>query len=603
MRNLDYYINSFNSVGDIVNRDILFIESSRTIEDVLESMTSNTKTEAIILKDINVEPYVKNVQGLIKMIDVMRLIVHNVNINEKIGDKLNSKINTINIEQTIHTAKTLLKERSIERLLVIENEKIVGIVTLAELFKYQDIDGDEIEIQLRIILGNLHEAVCVINTSGIVTFWNSSSEKLYGIPKDDIVGGHIERYFPNALLMKVLKEDKAFENIKHKPKVGSDIIISAIPLRYKGKLIGAVSTDRDVDEVTNLYMELDKEKKRVEHLRQQMAEITHDKYYFGKIIGKSKGLTDAIRLAKQVAKTDASVLITGESGTGKEVFSRAIHKESERTGNFIPVNCSAIPANLLESELFGYVEGAFTGAYKKGRAGKFELADKGTLFLDEIGDMPLLMQAKLLRVLQDGIVNRVGSEESIKVNARIIAATNKDLNILMKQGEFREDLYYRLNVVSLVIPPLRERKEDIADLINSFILEFSDKNNIGEFHISPDAMKILTDYSWSGNVRQVRNTIERLVILSKNNRIDIGDIPSEIIQTTNVSPFMDLNINGNFDLKKSVEEFERNVIIKALETSKGNKVQAAELLNIKRTTLYYKINLYDINSYLEDEEI
>lgn len=593
---MDYYINSFNSVGDIVNRDILFIESSKSIEYVLERMTENSKAEAILLKDINAEAHLNNVQGLIKVIDVMRLIVNNVDINEKIGDKLNSKVNIIQIEQTIHTAKTLLKERNIERLLVMEDDEIVGIVTLAELFKYQDIDGDEIEIQLRIILGNLHEAVCVINNSGVVTFWNYSSEKLYGISRDDIVGGHIEKYFPNALLMKVLKEDKAFENIKHKPKVGSDIIISAIPLRYKGKLIGAVSTDRDVNEVTNLYMELDQERQRVEHLRQQMMEITQDKYYFGKIIGKSKGLTDAIRLAKQVAKTDASVLITGESGTGKEVFSRAIHKESERTGNFIPINCSAIPANLLESELFGYVEGAFTGAYKKGRAGKFELADKGTLFLDEIGDMPLIMQAKLLRVLQDGIVNRVGSEDSIKVNARIIAATNKDLNILMQQGEFREDLYYRLNVVSLVIPPLRERKEDIPDLINTFIIEFANKNNMGKITISPDAMKILTDYNWSGNVRQVRNTIERLVILSKDNMIDIADIPIEIIQTTNVSPFMDLNINNNFDLKKSVEDFERNVIIKALETSKGNKVEAAELLNIKRTTLYYKLNLYNIDN-------
>lgn len=451
-----------------------------------------------------------------------------------------------------------------------------------------------IELQLRLILGNLHEAVCVINTSGIVTFWNTSSEKLYDIKAKEIVGSHIEKFFPNALLLKVLREGKTFENLKHKPKDESDVIISAIPLIYEGEIIGAVSTDRDLNEITNLYMELDREKTKVEILKQQMKEITQDKYFLGKIIGKSKALVDAMTIAKQVAKTDASVLITGESGTGKEVFARAIHQESDRKGDFIPVNCSAIPSNLLESELFGYVEGAFTGAYKKGRPGKFELANGGTLFLDEIGDMPLLMQAKLLRVLQDGIVYRIGSGKPIKVDARIIAATNKELQQLMEEGKFREDLYYRLNVVSIQIPPLRERREDIPELINDFIEEFSKKNNKGKIDISPDAMKILSDYQWRGNIRELKNTIERLVILSKDNIIESDDIPAEIISSRNISPFINLDRDNSFDLKKAVEEFEKNIILDALTTVKGNKAQAAELLNIKRTTLYYKLDLYNL---------
>lgn len=459
-------------------------------------------------------------------------------------------------------------------------------------------DEDEIEtqlqLQLRITLEDLHEALCVVNTLGIVTFWNSSSERLYNIKKEDIVGFHIEKFFPNALLLKALKEKRTFENHKHQPKDGSDVIISAIPLLYEGELIGAVSTDRDVSEITNLYTELEREKTKVEILKQQMNQITTDKYSFGKIIGKSKALTNVITIAKQVAKTDASVLITGESGTGKEVFSRAIHQESDRKGDFIPVNCSAIPSNLLESELFGYVEGAFTGAHRKGRAGKFELANGGTLFLDEIGDMPLLMQAKLLRVLQDGIVYRVGSAKPIEIDARIIAATNKDLQQLMNEGKFREDLYYRLNVVSLVIPSLRERKEDIPELINSFIKEFTEKNKMDKICISPDAMKILTDYHWKGNIRELRNTIERLVILSTNNKISIEDIPEEIINSRNLTPFIDVNINNSIDLKKTVEDFEKNIILNALAVTKGNKVQAAELLNIKRTTLYYKLDLYNI---------
>jgi len=409
------------------------------------------------------------------------------------------------------------------------------------------------------------------------------------------------KFFSNALLLRVLKERKTFQNLKHKAKNESEVIVSAVPLIYKGELIGAVSTDRDFNEITKLYMELDREKVKVEVLKQQMMEITQDKYFFGKIIGKSKSLIDAMIIAKQVAKTDASIIITGESGTGKEVFARSIHQESDRKGDFIPVNCSAIPSNLLESELFGYVEGAFTGAYKNGRAGKFEVAHNGTLFLDEIGDMPLMMQAKLLRVLQDGIVYRVGSSQPLKIDARIIAATNKDLQQLMKEGKFREDLYYRLNVVSLLIPPLRDRKIDIPELIRDFVKEFSENNNIEELQISPDAMKILSDYQWKGNIRELKNTIERLVILSKGNTIKRADIPVEIINSTNVSTFIDLNIDKTFDLKMAVETFEKNIIIDALTAAKGNKVQAAELLKIKRSTLYYKLNLYGLNEFnIED---
>lgn len=593
-------MDSFTNIGEIAYKDTLFIKGSESIGSTLEKMLESSKYEAIIVKNMENKYEIDNALGIVTIKGLWRLIVEKVDIKDEIKNWVKD-ITTINIKESISTSKILMKKVDFYRLVVLENKKIIGILTPLELLKYHDFEENEIEIQLRIVLENLHEAVCVINTSGIVTLWNSSSEKLYGIKGKEIIGENISTFFPNNLLIKALKENKIFENIKHKPNEGSDVIISAIPLNYKGRLIGAVSSDRDVSEVTRLYMELDEEKIRVEKLKQKMLEITDDKYHFDRIIGKSKGLTEAIKLAKQVATTGVSVLITGESGTGKEVFANAIHKHSNVSGEFIPVNCSAIPANLLESELFGYVEGAFTGASRKGKAGKFELADKGTLFLDEIGDMPMVMQAKLLRVLQDGIISRVGSEDSKKVNARIIAATNKDLNKLMEKGKFREDLYYRLNVVSILIPPLRERKEDIPDLINSFIVEFAEKNNMGDFEISPDAMKILTDYSWNGNVREVRNTVERLVILSKDNRIEPKDIPNEIIRATNITSFTELDISENFDLKKAVEDFEKSVIVKALATTKGNKVQAAELLNMKRATLYYKLNLYDLDDYLPED--
>lgn len=595
------YITDFQSIREIVNEDIIFVEETISIEDVLRKILINTKYEAIVVKDINDKSFDNNALGIISIADIGRLVREKVNLKDKIGDWTKDNITTINLEENIRTSKLLMKENSIERLVVLKDGEIVGMLTPLELFRNQDFEKGDIELQLRLILGNLHEAVCVINTSGIVTFWNASAEKLYDIKEKEIVGSHIEKFFPNALLLKAMRERSTFENLKHKPKVESDVIISAIPLIYNGELIGAVSTDRDLNEITNLYMELDREKTKVEILKQQMKEITQDKYFFGKIIGKSKALIDAMIIAKQVAKTDASVLITGESGTGKEVFSRAIHQESDRKGDFIPVNCSAIPSNLLESELFGYVEGAFTGAYKKGRAGKFELANGGTLFLDEIGDMPLLMQAKLLRVLQDGIVYRVGSGKPIKVDARIIAATNKDLQQLMEEGKFREDLYYRLNVVSILIPPLRERKEDIPELINDFITEFSEKNNKGKLKISPDAMKTLSNYYWKGNIRELKNTIERLVILSNGNMIESKDIPAEILSSVNMPSFIGLDTDNTFDLKKAVEDFEKKIILEALATVKGNKAQAAELLNIKRSTLYYKLNLYGLAEYLSED--
>jgi len=591
----EYYIEDFRSVETIINKDIIFVERSRSIESTLRELLLNLKNEVVIVKDLNNRNY-NNILGIITIKDIGGLVKKEIDFNDSIGDWINQDNITINIEENIRTAKVIMKDKDIERILVLQDEKVVGMITPLELFKYQDLEKGEIELQLRLILGNLHEAVCVINTSGIVTFWNASSEKLYGIKVNDIVGSHIECFFPNALLLRALKEKKTFENIKHKPKNESDVIVSAIPLIYRGELIGAVSTDRDLNEITKLYMELDREKTKVEILKQQMKEITQDKYFFGKIIGKSKALIDSMIIAKQVAKTDASVIITGESGTGKEVFARAIHQESDRKGDFIPVNCSAIPSNLLESELFGYVEGAFTGAYKKGRPGKFELANGGTLFLDEIGDMPLLMQAKLLRVLQDGIVYRVGGSQPLKIDARIIAATNKDLQELMKEGKFREDLYYRLNVVSIVIPPLRERKEDIPELIKDFVKEFSDKNNKKELQISSEAMKILSDYGWKGNIRELKNTIERLVILSNDNTINKEDMPVEIINSISITPFIDLKIDTTFDLKVAVEDFEKNIIIEALTAVKGNKVQAAELLKIKRSTLYYKLILYGLDN-------
>lgn len=299
-------------------------------------------------------------------------------------------------------------------------------------------------------------------------------------------------------------------------------------------------------------------------------------------------MKEVIQLALKVAKTDSTVLIRGESGVGKEVLAKCIHAESKRFGSpMIKVNCASIPENLLESELFGYEEGAFTGAKKGGKIGKFELAHQGTIFLDEIGDMSFNMQAKLLRVLQEHEMERVGGTKTIELDIRVIAATNRNLEQMIEEGSFRSDLYYRLNVVPLVIPPLRERKEDIMPLARLFLKNLSDE----EIGIRPNVKKILRSYEWPGNIRELQNVIEHAYIVRSSRNIEAADLPKNLrpvyAGTGNYH-------NETVDLKEAVELLERDMIQEAIERCKGNKSQAIKELGISRKAFYEKIAKYKL---------
>ncbi len=299
-------------------------------------------------------------------------------------------------------------------------------------------------------------------------------------------------------------------------------------------------------------------------------------------------------MSKQIAQTNAAVLITGESGTGKEVFARAIHEYSGVEGYFVPVNSSAIPTELFESEFFGYEEGAFTGAKKGGKIDLFELASNGTIFLDEIGDLPLSMQAKLLRVLQEKRIQRVGGEKLIDINARIISATNRDLEKMVEEGKFREDLYYRLNVINIDIPPLRKRKEDIVLLFRHFLEDVCNENDMEVPKVDNKVIDILTRYDWEGNARELKNVVEHMTFLNRNNTITVDLIPSNIKEKLLEGNMMRDRSTNFLDLNKSLEELEISLIKKALEVTDGNKSKAATLLNIPRTTLHSKLNNYNI---------
>jgi DNA-binding NtrC family response regulator len=332
-----------------------------------------------------------------------------------------------------------------------------------------------------------------------------------------------------------------------------------------------------------IQKELDFHRLREEN--RSLREALGQRYEFRNIVAKSAKMQEVLATVERVAPTNSTVLLGGESGAGKDLIARAIHQHSRRAaGPFIKINCTAIPENLLESELFGYEKGAFTGAVTS-KPGKFELADKGTIFLDEIGDVPPAIQVKLLRVLQEREFERLGGTKTLKVDVRIVAATNQDLRAALEQGSFREDLYYRLNVVPINLPPLRARKEDIPYLVDSFIERFARESGKPLTGITPAAMKLLMDFHWPGNVRELENIIERAVALSTGTTLDVSDIrldwsPSE--PSSAAAGFLPEGM--------TLEQYEDEMVREALRRSNGNKSQAARLLGLSRNALRYRLS-------------
>lgn len=345
----------------------------------------------------------------------------------------------------------------------------------------------------------------------------------------------------------------------------------------------------NLDEILTLVdRALNQSQLQKENLRLKSA--LHKKYHFENIIGQSDEITSVLEVIEKVASSDSTVLITGESGTGKELIARAIHFNSQRMNNpFVPINCGAIPADLLESELFGHIKGSFTGAIAN-RTGRFEMADQGTLFLDEIGDMNPNLQVKILRVLQERCFEPVGSTKTVQSNVRIVAATNIDLEKAVADGRFREDLYYRLNVIPVRVPGLRERKTDIPLLIHHFMEQFNRSRQRDLKGITPDALQMLVNYAWPGNIRELENLVERLTILKGSGVVEVSDLPERYAQgTLSKDPAELILPDDGLDFNSAVDAYENALILRALEKTGWNRNQAALLLRLNRTTLVEKI--------------
>lgn len=445
------------------------------------------------------------------------------------------------------------------------------------------------------ILENADNAVIIIDCKGTVVYINRFYAEHMNIKLEKLMGRNLYDIEPQAKLLRVMEDGGGRDNdeVEYIKSLNIDSVGLAFPLYDSRKeKVGACAIFKDVTHVVELTRKLQKSKEMVQYLASQL-EASELPISFQSYISQNKDLQKTLSLAAKVANTNCTILIQGESGVGKEVMAKCIHNASSRKERpMIKVNCASIPENLLESELFGYEEGAFTGARKGGKLGKFELANKGTILLDEIGDMSLTMQSKLLRVLQEKELERVGGTKTIKLDVRVIAATNRNLEEMVEKNEFRSDLYYRLHVVPIHIPALRYRREDIMPLVRYFI----ERNGGDEStDLTPGAARMLEEYGWPGNVRELQNVIEYAMIVKTGDILEIKDFPQYLRgdgaeDGAEDGPAED----GPCRLKDAVERLEKSMMQRALKRNNGNKSMAINELGLSRRSFYEKLEKYGL---------
>lgn len=450
------------------------------------------------------------------------------------------------------------------------------------------------------ILDSIHDGILVVDINSTILYANPSYTRNLGVPVKKVLGKKLSKIEPESLVLQVLKTGKPIvDKQQHIYSLAKDIVANITPLLEEDKVIGAVAIFRDISEVLELQeklkvtqSEMEKAKNLSSKYYSELTELKNRFFNISDFVFKSHKIKQIIELVKRLSEVESTVLITGETGSGKEVIAKLIHRTSKRAdGPFVVVNCGAIPENLLESELFGYEKGAFTGASKEGKMGLIEVASEGTLFLDEVGELPLTSQVKILRVMQENQIMRVGGLKPIKVNVRFLAATNKNLKEMIKNKTFREDLFYRLNVVPIHIPPLRERKEDILPLARFFLQKYNSQYNLNKT-LSQETLYSLESYSWPGNIRELDNFIERLIVCSKE---DIITPDNEIM----IDYFGNALFGGGvivtdiIKLKEARNLLEEQLISRALGLFSSSR-KAAAVLGVDHSTIIRKAKKYNI---------
>ncbi|MGD8272565.1 MAG: sigma 54-interacting transcriptional regulator [Desulfobacterales bacterium] len=445
----------------------------------------------------------------------------------------------------------------------------------------------------KLIFESIYNGIMVTDAEGIITHFNEPYGQFLGLDPAAQIGKHCTEVVENTRMHIVAKTGKPEINQTQRIK-GQNMVVQRIPIKRDGKVIAVFGQVmfKDVKDVTKLANRLSLLESKVKHYEEELINLRSTRYTFDSIVGTSLVIRELKKEALKASTNQFPVLITGDSGTGKELFAQAIHHASPRKlYPFVRINCSAIPKDLLESELFGYEKGAFTGAKTEGKPGKFEIANQGTVFLDEIGDLPLTMQPKLLRVVEEKEFERVGGTKIIRSDFRVIAATNQDLQDMLTDERFRKDLFYRLNVIPLHIPPLRDRRSDIIPLAQHFLKQMAKEANLSEISLDKDASKALKKYAWPGNVRELLNVLERALSSIEGNSIHLCDLPFYISRVQKKR--LEQNQTA-IDIKGVQARAERDAIRYALKETHYNKARAAKLLGIHRTLLYKKMKKYNI---------
>ncbi|WP_066069589.1 sigma 54-interacting transcriptional regulator [Neobacillus soli] len=534
--------------------------------------------------------------GVFTRSSLSHMVLDECPLTSPIKKYIKKQVETLPIDTPYEKIEMIVKNSPVGTGVIIdEQDLVVGILTKTDMV--MSLLQTSQELQTIKILKRTLETVLDHAFDGIVMTDEKKNIQMVSPPLLELFNLQLETvlYQPASKVLPQLHLENVYESETAEVSGfleinGIKYIVHRIPIMEDGKVIGAIGkvVFRQLNEVSELFKKLQKAENKADFYHRQFQKSESARFTWDHLSTVDPYMEKLKKSAAKAAKGRSTILIRGESGTGKELFAHAIHNSSARNlGKFIVVNCAAIPEDLLESEFFGYDEGAFTGARQKGKLGKFDLANGGTLFLDEIGDMSLALQAKLLRVLQEREFYRVGGTVRIQVDVRIIAATNRNLEEMVKGGLFREDLYYRLNVISLNIPPLRERIYDIDHLVGQFMIEMNKILGTSITGIEDLAREILLDYNWPGNVRELRNVMERAMTFAESGKIKFEDLPDYLLkQVTSKEPAHNVSL---------VETAEREAIKKVLVQVQGNKVRAAKLLGISRSGLYEKIKKYKLS--------
>jgi len=594
--------------GLAMNLMLEFVEQTL---GVIQQLEEKERERDVILDSTHDGMLAVNAAGIVTLCNRSAEILMGIDRNQVLGRLASAVIPNTRLHHVLETGVAELnQQQQVGEITVVTNRvpvrdeqgNPVGAVAIFRditevLSLAEETSGlREMKVLLEAIFNSTQDAISVVDAQGLGWMVNPAYSALTGLPPEQVIGKPANIDIDpsqESMHLQVLRTKRPVRGVPLKvgPKK-RDVVVNVAPILVDGELKGSVGVVRDVSEIARLSEELEQQKKLIRRLTST--------YTFGEIISESQVMQQAIEQAKRAAETPATVLLRGESGTGKELFAHAIHNASNRrSGQFIRVNCAAIADSLLESELFGYGEGAFTGARKGGKRGLFEEADGGTIFLDEIGEISLGLQAKLLRVLQEKEIVRVGEAKPVPVNVRVIAATNAHLEEMIAKGTFREDLYYRLNVVPIVIPPLRHRREDIPRLVEHLIEKFNEEYGRHVRAIAPDALQALVEHHWAGNVRELENIVGRAMIamaitdtvIESRFLPPLGPVRMQAAATQAAGASAD---SGVRTLDEVVAQAERSALAQALAATGGNKTEASRRLGIAPRTLYYKLERYGL---------